>query len=248
MDWSFQLYSARSFQPWTEVLKTLAELGYSQVEGFGAVYDDPAAFRAELDRNGLTMPTGHFAIDLLESDFAKAASIAKALGMKLMACPYLNEPDRPADADGWKGFGRRLSALSKKAEDAGYDFAWHNHDFEFKGLPDGSTPMQRIFEGAGQLGWEMDVAWIIRGNADPKRWIADHAGDIRAVHVKDIASAGEGLDEDGWADVGHGTVDWKSLIDDLKAETKAEYFIMEHDKPADFRRFAKRSIESVKAY
>ena len=47
MHWSFQLYSARNFQPWDKVLKMLGELGYKQVEGFGGVYSDPAAMRAQ---------------------------------------------------------------------------------------------------------------------------------------------------------------------------------------------------------
>ena len=51
--WSFQLYSARNFQPWDKVLKMLGQVGYTQVEGFGGVYADPAAFRKELDSNGL---------------------------------------------------------------------------------------------------------------------------------------------------------------------------------------------------
>ena len=101
MDWSFQLYSARNFQPWNGVLKKLAELGYRQVEGFGGIYDDPAGLRAELDSNGLTMPSGHFSIDMLENDFAGAAAIARTLGMGIIACPYLIADQRPSDAAGW---------------------------------------------------------------------------------------------------------------------------------------------------
>ncbi|MBS3651226.1 sugar phosphate isomerase/epimerase [Pseudaminobacter sp. 19-2017] len=248
MNWSFQLYSARNFQPWPDVLKTLAELGYRNVEGFGGVYADPAGFRADLDRNGLAMPSGHFPIEMLEGDFGKAQSIATTLGMKLIACPYLQAPDRPIDAEGWRGFGRRLAAVSQRAKDAGFDFAWHNHDFEFKPLPDGSTPQARIFEGAPDLGWEIDVAWVIRGGAEPMKWINDHDPQIVAVHVKDIARPGEGLDEDGWSDVGHGTVDWKGLVAALKSSTPAKYYIMEQDNPNDFRRFAARSLETVKAF
>jgi hypothetical protein len=33
-----------------------------------------------------------------------------------------------------------------------------------------------------------------------------HAGRVNAVHVKDFAPAGTNLDEDGWADVGAGTL------------------------------------------
>jgi sugar phosphate isomerase/epimerase len=248
MAWSFQLYSARDFQPWADVLKTLGELGYKQVEGFGGVYTDPPAFRAELEKNGLSMTSGHFALDLLENDFAKAESIASTFGIKLIACPYIQPDDRPTDAEGWKDLGKRLGAIGKCAKDAGYDFGWHNHDFEFVTLPDGSTPQARIFEGAPDLGWEMDVAWVIRGGADPLQWINDYGRQIVAAHVKDIAPAGENADEDGWADVGYGTVDWKSLIDTLEAKTAVRYLVMEHDKPSDFKRFAKRSIETVKGY
>ena len=73
---SFQLYSARNFQPWEPILEHLAKCGYKEVEGFGgaygntgAFYDEPEKFRALLDKHGLTMPTGHFfPIDMFEKD------------------------------------------------------------------------------------------------------------------------------------------------------------------------------------
>lgn len=248
MTWSFQLYSARNFQPWTDVVRALAEFGYEQVEGFGGVYENPAAFRASLDENGLAMTSGHFSIDALEKDFATVKSTATTLGMKLIACPYLVAEQRPADTAGWKAFGHRLGEAGKRVNDAGFAFAWHNHDFEFKQLPDGSVPQTHILEAAPGIGWEMDVAWIIRGGGDPLQWIDAHASRIAAVHVKDIAKPGKGVDEDGWCDVGYGTVDWKGLIARLKAKTPAKYFIMEHDNPSNFGRFAQRSLETVKAF
>ena len=188
--WSFQLYSARNFQPWDKILQTLGMVGYKEVEGFGGVYSDPAAFRKELDKNGLAMTSGHFAIDLLESDFDSAARTAETLGMKLIACPFLMPDQRPTDAAGWRAFGERLGKVGDKAKKAGFDFAWHNHDFEFKPLADGSVPQKHILDAAPDLGWEIDVAWVIRGDADPLKWIADYGPRINAVHVKDIAPAG----------------------------------------------------------
>lgn len=245
MNWSFQLYSARNFQPWDKVLQFLGQVGYKEVEGFGGVYADPAAFRKELDRNGLAMPSGHFPIDQLESDFDGAAKVASTLGVKLIACPFLMPDQRPSDAAGWKAFGERLGKVGEKARKAGFDFAWHNHDFEFKALPDGSLPQKHILDAAPDIGWEIDVAWVIRGGADPLKWIGDYAKRIKAVHVKDIAPAGENADEDGWADVGHGTVDWKSLVGTLREKSSAMTYIMEHDKPSDYQRFAKRSFDTV---
>ncbi len=247
MNWSFQLYSARNFQPWDKVLKTLAEAGYTQVEGFGGVYADPEGMRAELDKNGLSMPTGHFSIDMLENDFDKVRETADALGMKLLVCPYLEAERRPSDVAGWRAFGERLAKAGEKAKAAGYDFGWHNHDFEFKPLADGSVPQEHILAAAPGIGWEMDLAWVVRGGVDPLPWIERYGNRIVAVHVKDIAKAGEGLVEDGWSDVGYGTIDWARLMKEL-TKTAARYYIMEQDNPNDIERFAKRSIASVNAY
>lgn len=247
MNWSFQLYSAREFQPWEGVIEMLARLGYKEVEGFGAVYADPEGFRRLLDANGLSMPTAHFPIDMLANDFDNARRIADALGVRLMVCPHIAADQRPSDAEGWRAFGSRLGAIADKATRGGYGFAWHNHDFEFRPLADGSVPQAHIFAAAPDLGWEIDVAWVVRGGGDPLQWIADHGRRITAVHVKDIAPAGEATDEDGWADVGHGTVDWPKLMAALRG-TPARHFIMEHDKPSDIERFARRSIAAVQTF
>ncbi|WP_315925698.1 sugar phosphate isomerase/epimerase [Mesorhizobium sp. SP-1A] len=247
MNWSFQLYSARNFLPWDKVLKMLGETGYRQVEGFGGVYDDPRSFRAELDRNGLSMPTAHFSIEALEGDFDGVRRVADALGVGLLVCPYLEPDARPADGAGWRGFGERLAKAGEAAQKAGYGFAWHNHDFEFKPLPDGSMPLEHILSAAPDIGWEIDVAWLVRGGADPLSWIDRHGRRIAAVHVKDIARPGEGADEDGWSDVGHGILDWARLLKLLRAKTPARHFILEQDNPNDVERFARRSIAAVKA-
>ena len=248
MSWSFQLYSARKFTPWEKILKMLAAAGYSQVEGFGGMYDNPKALRAELDANGLSMPTGHFGMDMLEKDFDAARQIAETLGIKVIICPHIAADLRPADVAGWKDFGRRLGKVGEAAKKAGYDFAWHNHDFEFKALADGSVPQTHIMDSAPDLGWEMDVAWVVRGGADPMPWIEKYGPRIVAVHVKDIAKPGQGLDEDGWSDVGHGTIDWGGLYKALKAQAPARHYIMEQDNPNDFMRFARRSIAAAKAF
>jgi sugar phosphate isomerase/epimerase len=111
----------------------------------------------------------------------------------------------------------------------------------------GRIPQDRIFEGGPGLEWEMDVAWVIRGGADPLAWIEKYKDRITAAHVKDIAPAGENTDEDGWSDVGHGTVDWKSIMAALR-KIGVKHFVMEHDNPKDDARFATRSIASAKGF
>jgi len=77
-------------------------------------------------------------------------------------------------------------------------------------------------------------------------WITEFGPRITAVHVKDIAPAGENASEDGWADVGQGAVDWKRLMTALRS-TPARNYIMEHDNPSNDRRFAERSLAAANA-
>lgn len=250
---SYQLYSARNFPPLSAIFEKLGKAGYGEVEGFGGIYaelDEAGlkSLRADLDKNGLVMATGHFSPDFLDGEVAKSLQIAKILGMDSIYAPHLMPDQRPTDAAGWLAFGKRLQEMSKPYKDAGYEFGWHNHDFEFVKLPDGSLPIEHIFEGAPGISWEADIAWVVRGGADPFAWIEKLGSRISAVHVKDLAPAGEAADEGGWADVGHGTIDWAKLIPVIKARTKAKHFVVEHDNPNDIDRNITRSIASFKTY
>ncbi len=247
---SYQLYSSRNFPPLVDTLAMVAKAGYAQVEGYGALYANPklvGELKAHLAKTGLHMASGHFSLDQLSNDPATVLDIAKTFDMKAIICPHVMADQRPDDANGWVAFGKKLQDVGKPYRDAGYDFGWHNHDFEFRALPDGSIPQERIFEGGPDLCWEGDVAWVVKGGGDPIAWITKFADRIKAIHVKDIAPAGENADEDGWADVGHGIMDWKNI---MAAARKAgvSLFVMEHDNPSDHQRFATRSIAAANKF
>jgi sugar phosphate isomerase/epimerase len=248
-DFSYQLYSSRNFPPLQDTLAMLARLGYAEVEGYGALYADPAKV-AELGEtlgaSGLRMPTAHFGLDLLEAEPDRAIAIARDLGVETVYCPYLQPSDRPTSGKGYEDLGRRLAAAGRRLRDAGLGFGWHNHAFEFEALPDGAIPQVAIFEGGPDLEWEADIAWVIKGGADPFHWIEVFGPRITSVHVKDIAAPGANLDEDGWADVGQGTVDWKALMAALR-KTPARHFVLEHDNPSDAARFAERSLAAAQS-
>ncbi len=231
-------------------MRMVASLGYAQVEGYPFLYTDADAvdeLARLLEVTGLAMPSGHFGIDQLEGDIAGVLGVARRLAMNSLFCPYLGAEHRPRDTEGYVALGRRLQQTSTPYRDAGLTFGWHNHDFEFAPLPDGSVPMARMLEGGPDLAWEVDIAWIARAGADPSAWISREGSRMVAVHIKDIAPEGEALDEDGWADIGQGTLDWAGLMAELHA-TPAGLFVLEHDNPSDDERFARRSIAAVKSY
>lgn len=247
-EFSYQLYSSRDFGPLPETLKILGKLGYKQVEGYDGLYEDLdqlGQLKADLEANGLNMATGHFGFDMVAGQSVRVLEIAKALDMSGIFVPAPPSPEYREGKGDWAKFAADLAEAGKPYLDAGLAFGYHNHHWEWDGA-NGATAIDQLLSGDGvQL--EFDVAWGVRAGKDPVAIIEKYAAKIYAAHVKDIAPAGECEDEDGWADVGHGTMEWQGIMDALQA-TNCTYFVMEHDKPNDDARFARRSIESAKKF
>lgn len=249
-EFSYQLYSSRNFGPLPETLRMVAGLGYAQVEGYGGLYaalDDLGALKAALASTGLAMPTGHFGLDMVEGQPERVIEIARTLDMAAVIVPAIPAAEREKDAAGWAAFGKQLGEAGKPIRDAGFDFGWHNHAFEFADLGTSEMPLDLILAGSDEVALELDLAWVKVGGQDPVAWLRKYAQRIIAVHVKDIAPEGECVDEDGWADVGHGVMDWRAIVPAIDASS-ARYLVMEHDNPSDDARFARRSIAAANAF
>lgn len=244
---SFQLYSARNFPPLDSQLATLAALGFAKVEPYGGLFADADALTEGLLRHGLTAPSTHVSLDQLRDSLDSFIHHARAIGVKLVIVPAIPREQRARDAEGWRALGHELAEVGRKLAPHGLHLAWHNHDFEFAKLPDGSYPLDLIFEAAPDLLWQADIGWIHAAGEDPAHWLAKYADRVRAVHIKDAAPKGEKLDEDGWTDIGDGVIDWKRLLPAIQA-TKADLFVLEHDNPADFETFARRSRAAMAAW
>ena len=246
MDYSYQLYSSRKFPPLRETLRMVADAGYAEVECFGDLLWS-AELAEGLAETGLRLPTAHVGLDEVESEPGRIIRQAEKLGVRQVYAPYLMPGDRPSTSDGWEAFGQRLASAGRPLFEAGLGFGWHNHDFEFRACEDGRMPIDCLLAADERLLLEMDIAWVQVAGENPLPWIDRFAGRLGAVHVKDIAPQGSGSEEDGWADVGHGVMDWKTLSSAVD-RTAASHRIMEHDNPRDDRRFAERSLASARAF
>ena len=243
---SVQLYSLRDHGPLEAQLDIAQAAGFAAVETIERMMEDAPATRALLDARGLKAPSGHISFVAMRTRPDWAIDAARVLGIETLVVPALHPPLRPGDAQGWRAIGAELGSMARRTQAEGIRFAFHNHHWEVQPLPDGSLPLDLLLdEGAGDgLGWQADLAWLIRGGDDPLRRIERHAARLSSVHVKDIAPTGEAPDEDGWADVGHGTVDWPSLWQ-RSAAAGCTLFIAEHDKPSDGARFCRRSFAAM---
>ncbi len=245
-EYSYQLYSSRNFGPLRNTLKMVADTGYSEVECFGDLLWS-SELGDGLAETGLNLPTAHVNLDDAESRPEEVISRARELGVSQVYAPFLMPGDRPESPSGWAAFGRRLATAGLPFFEAGLGFGWHNHDFEFRSCEDGSMPIDHLLDGDERLLLELDIAWVAVAGEDPLHWIDRFANRLEAVHVKDIAEVGSGKDEDGWTDVGFGVMDWKALSSALD-RTTVRHRVMEHDNPSDDRRFARRSLATMRAF
>lgn len=244
MPLSLQLYSMRNSQSPDRILPECAELGIAGVEGYRDVMDDPSAYQASLEANGLSMPSAHFGLADIQDNTNDVITRAKALGITKVFAPYLDASERPTTAGGYGAIANVLHEKGKVFADHGITLGWHNHDFEFEALSDGALPMQAMFDAQPDLPWEADLGWVIRAGANPIEWLNSYMSNIEAIHVKDLAPTGENLDEDGWADLGKGTADWAGIIGAAYRAKPDMLFVLEHDNPSDPHRYLANSARA----
>jgi sugar phosphate isomerase/epimerase len=241
-DLSIQLYSLRDYGDLESQLAALAKLGFRRVEIIGSHLNDAKDTRAKLDAHGMSAPTGHVPLEALRDRLDWVAEQANTIGMKELYMPALPAAERELTADGWRRKGAELGQMAQKLKLHGLALGYHNHDWELKSFADGRTALDHLFAGAdgSPLTFEADLAWLVRGGADPIGWMRSLRTRLTAVHVKDFAAQGTNLAQDGWSDVGAGTLDWPTLWREAVA-LGAKWMVLEHDKPKDPIGFAKAS-------
>lgn len=241
-DLSIQLYSLRAYGDLDRQLDSLAAIGFRLVETVGGHLADATATRTSLDKSGLAAPTGHVGLADLRHRLDWVVDQARIVGIEHLFMPAVPAEDRAQPADAWRAVGAELGELAERLAGHGLALGYHNHAWELETFPDGRVPLELLLEGAAgsRLTFEADLGWIVRGGGDPIAWLERLEGRLAAVHVKDLAPAGQNGDQDGWSDVGRGTLDWPRLWP-LSLSHGARWMVLEHDRPADPVGFARNS-------
>lgn len=244
---SYQLYSSRNFPDLARQARMLADLGIQNVEPFGGLFNDFDTLEKALSDNGLSAPTAHIGAPSWRDDFDGVVAKLKKLGVRIAFMPAVPPDERNQGLEAWKALGQELSSYAKRLGAHGIRFGWHNHSFEMVKLEDGSMPIEWILGDDQNVFWQCDIAWVVRGEQDPAALIKRYRDRVVSFHVKDLAKPGENADEDGWADVGHGVLDWKALLPVMR-DTPADVWVLEHDNPSDDARFSRRAFAEVQSW
>ena len=169
---SIQLYTLRSLNDLDKVLDAVGTAGYRYVEGIGSYLDDATAVKAKVDARGLRFSSSHVSLAALRERPQAIIDACRLLSFQHLFMPAVPPEQRDADAAFWRSLGRELGALSQRFADAGIQLGYHNHNWELKPKDGSTTALELMFaEAEGTpLTWQADVAWLVRGGAEPATW------------------------------------------------------------------------------
>jgi sugar phosphate isomerase/epimerase len=223
-----QLYTARrqAQADLAGTLEALAKIGYKEIELAG-YYNHPAAeVRAILDQNGLKAPSGHIAIEAIETNPAQTFGDAKTVGHEWITVPSLPRGPK-VTAEDWKGVADRFNKAAAACKAAGFRFAFHNHNDIVRTTGD-VLPIDILMKGTDPslVSYEMDIYWAVNGGADPLALLAAYPGRFKMFHAKDSTPAPDLK----MADVGAGMIDFKTIF---SRATGIEHYFVERDDAPD---------------
>jgi sugar phosphate isomerase/epimerase len=243
---SIQLYTLRSLGELDYILDVVKEAGYGHVETVSSHLDDAENVRAKLDARGLKVSSSHVSLAALRERPDAVLQACRILGFDQLFMPAVPPGQRQSEAPFWRALGHELGEIAQRTRYQGITLGYHNHHWELAPKDGAKTALELIFEGAegSPLAWQVDIAWLVRGGVDPKQWMERYRDRVVSAHVKDIAPAGQNKDQDGWADVGSGVLDWRDLWQAARA-AGARWMVVEHDKPADPAETARTSYAFI---
>jgi sugar phosphate isomerase/epimerase len=254
-------------------LKQLHEIGYREVETAGSGKLSSRELRALLDDAGLTCPSAHLQLTGADLDsafadahalgahyavssvlrtfspaFIKAATAASGTDAQGAGGPPKRPPMEPLGLDGFKKMAAHMNEVGQKAHAAGLQYAYHNHNFEFEKMPDG-TPGYDVLVKETDLElvkFEIDCGWMVVAGGDPAAYFAKYPGRFRMLHIKDFQPVAKptteltGAGRPQGSDLGKGFIDYKPIFAAAKS-AGIEHIFAEQEAP-----FTVSQIESAK--
>ena len=250
-----QLYSVRTDleKDFYGTLKKVREMGYAGVEFYGEYYGHtPLEVKTMCTELGLIPFSNHVPFQQMMDNLDKVIEDNMTIGVQYIAFPYMDESSRPGvDPEQFKATVAKIGEIGAKVKKAGLQLLYHNHDFEFAALPDGTIGYDYIFSSTDKsdLQVEIDVCWSDYSGFPPVDVINKYSGRVPIIHAKDYYLEGKlskapyaliGLstdnsmkDDGGWFEyrpLGEGMVDIPGVIK-AAVEAGSQWLCVEQDEP-----------------
>jgi len=202
-------------------LKKIAEIGYKNIEGYGygereILGKAPVEFLTIVEDLGMKLPSMHVVTELTTEE-SRASILDQwkvtvedmaSINVKYTVYAIIPEEERN-NLDDYKKWAERFNQFGEICKQAGQQFAYHNHDFEFKSL-DGKMGYDILLKETDPdlVKFELDMYWITKGGQDPIAYFEKAPGRFELWHLKDM----EDSEEKSFAEVGSGTIDFERIF------------------------------------
>jgi len=221
-------------------MEKVAAKGYKWIEPFGYegrkfLGKTPAEFKQMLTNLGMTTPSVHSVTevssaggkDAIVDQMKTTAEDALAIGSKYLVWAFLKPEDRTS-MDDYKRHIETWNKFGEVCKEAGIQFAYHNHDFEFIEF-DGVKAYDVIMKETDPelVKFELDLYWITKSGNDPVEYFQKDPGRFHLWHVKDMYP-----EDKSFAPVGQGSMDFRRIFE-ARETSGMKYFFVEQDATKD---------------
>ena len=218
----------------TGTLKKLRAIGYARVESAGFAGLGAREFRVRLDHAGLTCPSAH--MPLGDGELGHLFDDAHAVGAHYVVSSA-QLPKRPegqgATVEDYAMMAERLNEIGRQAKKAGLQYAYHNHNFEFKKLQGGQSGYDILLTKTDPeaVAFELDCGWAVSAGVSPADLFLRNPGRFRMLHVKDFVAMPEPIfslakdQRPQGTELGRGHIDYKPILAAAAKARIKDYYI-----------------------
>jgi sugar phosphate isomerase/epimerase len=221
-----QLYTVRNLMAMdvAATLDLVASVGFSELEFAGYFGHSPAELRRLLDASGLAPVSAHIGRAEFAADAGSVIEYAAELGHEYLVVPFLADNER--SLDDYRRHAEDFNRWGEACAEAGIQFAYHNHMFEFDET-NGVIPYDLLLNETDPdlVKMELDFCWGVGAGADVLAYFDAWPGRFPLCHLKDFANGAD-------VDIGDGIVDFDAVL--AGAETAGmKHGFVERDLPED---------------
>ncbi len=231
-------------------LAKISAIGYKTVESAGLAGKSAAEFRKALDGAGLKCLSSHLFptpgrnqqqnfedMKTLGADYAVSSVIIKPTAPIKSADDYI-KLIAALTQDDFKKMAAELNTMATQAKSIGLQFAYHNHNMEFRKWPDGTTTYDILMAETDPslVKIEIDCGWADLGGHPPVELFKKYSGRVRMLHIKDFVPVAHPIvtldPKNGpeGTELGKGHIDYRPILAAAPA-AGVEHIFVEQEPP-----------------
>jgi sugar phosphate isomerase/epimerase len=246
-----QLYTVREQleKDFDGTLKQVAAAGYKEVELAGFFGKEPVEIKKSLNSAGLHCHSLHISGP---GGMQEALRYADEIGTKYVISSVVLPKPLPEGKfdvkaflgaierltlDDYKSVAEECNKMGEEVKKKGIQFAYHNHNFEFKPFAGGIGYNELLGSTSPSLvKFELDCGWMVAAGQDPSTYLKKYPDRYRLLHIKDFKATAQpsfGVEENTRpepAELGRGHIDYRPVFA-AASHSQVEYYYVEQEPP-----------------